>query len=98
MFDLINDLSEEQREKVLGLLNEARGEIRISRDQFQLETKREYVHRVMAGHLSIFWTILGDSRAAKLEAFGGVSPGLAAELDLKIESLVRIVNLIRLFS
>lgn len=92
MFEVINDLTEEQRDKVLSLVNEARDEIRVARDQFNLEVKREYAHRVMAGHLSIFWTILEDSRAAKLEGFGGVSPALAAELDPKIKSLVRIVN------
>ncbi len=95
MFEVINDISEQQRERVLGLLKEGRNEIRRSRDQFNLEVKREYVHRIMAGHLSIFWTILEDSRAAKLEGFGGVSPALAAELDPKIESLVSIVNAIK---
>ncbi len=95
MFEVINDLSKEQKESVLSLLNEGRREIRISRDRFNLEVKREYLHRVMAGHLSIFWTILEDSRAAKLEGFGGVSPGLAAELDPRIESLLRIVNSLR---
>lgn len=95
MFEVINDLTEQQKEKVLRLLNEGRREIRVSRDQFNLEVKREYVHRVMAGHLSIFWTILEDSRASKLEGFGGVSPGLAAELDPKIESLLRTVNSLR---
>ena len=92
MFKVVNDLTEEQKEKVLTLLNEGRREIGISRDQFNLGVRREYVHRVVAGHLSIFWTILEDSRAAKLEGFGGVSPALAAELDPRIENLIRIVN------
>jgi hypothetical protein len=81
-----------QKGEVLRLLNEGHREIRVSRDRFNLEIKREYLHRVMAGHLSIFWTILEDSRAAKLEGFGGISPGLAAELDPRVDVLVRIVN------
>ena len=92
MFEVINDLTEEQRKNLSGLLNEGRSEIRVSRDQFNLEVRREYVHRWLAGHLSIFWAILEDSCAAKLEGFGGVSPALAAELDPKIERLVRIVT------
>ena len=92
MFEVINDLSEAQKGEVLRLLNEGRREIRVSRDRFNLEIKREYLHRVMAGHLSIFWTILEDSRAAKLEGFGGISPGLAAELDPRLDVLVRIVS------
>jgi hypothetical protein len=92
MFELINDLTDEQRDRVTSLVNEGRAEIRASRDQFSLEVKHEYLHRMMAGHLSIFWTILEDCRAAKLQGFGGVSPNLAAELDPKVESLVRIVN------
>lgn len=92
MFKLINDLTDEQREGVISLVNQGRAEIRASRDQFNLEVKHEYLHRMMAGHLSIFWTILEDCRAANLQGFGGVSPNLAAELDPKIESLVHIVN------
>lgn len=92
MFELINDLTDEQRERVISLVNQGRAEIRASRDQFNLEIKHEYLHRIMAGHLSIFWTILEDSRAAKLKGFGDVSPALATELDPKIESLVRIVS------
>lgn len=92
MFELINDLTDDQKEKVLSLLDDGRREIRASRHQFNLEVKREYVHRMMAGHLSIFWTILEDSRAAKLEGFGEVAPGLSAELDSKVESLIRVVN------
>ena len=92
MFELINDLTDEQRDRVIRLVNEGRAEIRASRDRFSLEIKHEYLHRMMAGHLSIFWTILEDSRAAKLQGFGGVSPALAAELDPRIENLVRIVN------
>ena len=92
LFEVINDLTEEQQRKIVDLINEGRAEIRVARARFGLEVKREYVHRIMAGHLSIFWTILEDCRAAKLEGFGGVSTGLAAELDPKIESLIRIVN------
>lgn len=92
MFEVINDLTAEQRQKVSSFLNEARREIRAIREQFNLEIKREYVHRWLAGHLSIFWTILENSHAAKLEGFGDVSPALAGELDPKIESFVRIVN------
>ena len=92
MFEVINDLTEDQKENVLSLLNEGRREIHASRRRFNLEAKREYLHRMMAGHLSIFWTILEDCRAAKLGGFGEVSPGLNAELDPKIESLIRIVN------
>ena len=92
MFEVINDLADDQKETVLSLLNEGRREIRASRHQFSLEAKREYVHRMMAGHLSIFWTILEDCRAAKLKGFGEVSQGLSAELDPKIESLIRVVN------
>ncbi|MFN2531843.1 MAG: hypothetical protein ABR555_11145 [Pyrinomonadaceae bacterium] len=95
MFEVINALTEEQKESVLSLLNEGRREIRGCRDQFKLEVKREDLHRVMAGHLGIFWTILEDSRARKLEGFGGISPGLAAELDPKVDNLVRIVNSLR---
>lgn len=95
MFEVINDLSEEQKENVFSLLKEGRHEIRMLRDRFNLEVKREYLHRVMAGHLSIFWTILEDSRASKLEGFGGVSPALAAQLDPRTESLLRIVNSLR---
>src|SRR5438552_11409263 len=76
MFEVINDLTEEQRKNLSGLLNEGRSEIRVSRDQFNLEVRREYVPRWLAGHLSIFWAILEDSCAAKLEGFGGVSPAL----------------------
>ena len=93
--EVINDLTKAQKESVLSLLNEGRREIRVSRDRFNLEVKREYLHRLMAGHLSIFRTILEDSRAAKLEGFGGVSRGLGAELDPRIESLLRVVNSLR---
>lgn len=92
MFELINDLTDEQRESVISLVNQGRAEIRASRNQFNLEVKHEYLHRMMAGHLSIFWTILEDSRAAKLKGFGGISPALATELDPKIERLIYIVN------
>lgn len=92
MFEVINDLTDDQKEKVLSLLDDGRREIRASRHQFNLEVKREYVHRMIAGHLSIFWTILEDSRAAKLEGFGEVAPGLTAELDSKVDSLIRVVN------
>jgi hypothetical protein len=92
MFEVIIDLTDDQKAKVLTLLKEGHREIRASRDEFNLEPKREYLHRMMAGHLSIFWTILEDCRAAKLEGFGGVSPRLAAELDPKIEALIDIVN------
>ena len=92
MFEVINDLTEDQKENVLSLLNEGRREIHASRHRFNLEAKREYVHRMMAGHLSIFWAILEDCRAAKLGGFGEVSPGLNAELDPKIESLISVVN------
>ena len=92
MFEVINDLTEDQKENVLSLLNEGRREIHASRHRFNLEAKREYVHRMMAGHLSIFWAILEDCRAAKLGGFGEVSPGLSAELDPKIESLISVVN------
>lgn len=92
MFEVINDLTEYQKENVLSLLNEGRREIHASRHQLNLVAKREYVRRMMAGHLSIFWTILEDCRAAKLRGFGEVSPGLTAELDPKIESLISIVN------
>lgn len=95
MFEVINDLTEKQREQVLSLLNEGRAQIRISREQFDLVVKREYVHQWLVGHLSIFWAILEDSRAAKLEGFGGVSPGLAAALDPQIERLVQIVNSVK---
>ena len=44
---------------------------------------------------SIFWTILEDCRAAKLEGFGRVSEALAPRLDPKIGSLVSIVNAIK---
>lgn len=92
MFEVIIDLTDDQKEKVLNLLKEGHREIRASRDQFNLEIKREYIHRMMAAHLSICWTILEDCRAAKLEGFGGVSPDLAAELDPKIETLIHVVN------
>jgi hypothetical protein len=92
MFEVVNDLSEEQKQNVRSLVKEARNELRISRRQLNLEIKREYVHRWLAGHLSIFWTILEDTRAAKLAGFGDVSPALAAELDPQIENLIRIVN------
>jgi hypothetical protein len=95
MFEVKNDLTEQQKEKMLGLLNEGRREIRISRDHFRLEVQREDAHRLIAGQLSIFWTILEDSYASKLEGFGGVSPGLATELNPKIDSLVRIVNALK---
>ena len=95
MFEVIDDLTDDQKKTALSLLNEGRREIHASRDQFQLEVKREYVHRMMAGHLSIFWTILEDCRAAKLKGFGEVSPGLTAKLDPKIESLIRIVNALK---
>ena len=95
MFEVINDLTEDQRDKVLSLVNEGRNEIRISREQFNLEVKSEFLHQWLAGHFSIFWTILEDSRAAKLEGFGGVSAALATELDPKIDSLVSIVNAIK---
>ena len=95
MFEVINDLSDDQKARARSLLNEGRREIRISRDQFKLQVKRQSMQQVIAGHLSIFWTILEDSRAAKLEGFGGVSPALAAELDPKIESLLQTVNSLR---
>ncbi len=67
MFEVINDLTDEQREKVLSLLTEALDQIRVSLECFGLEIRRECVHQGLAGHFSIFWTILEDSRAAKLE-------------------------------
>lgn len=95
MFEVINDISEEQREKVLGLINEARGEIHDSRDRLNLDIRHEYLRRWMAGHLSIFWTILEDCRAAKLSGFGGVSEGLAPELDPTIDKLIRMIDAIK---
>lgn len=95
MFEVINDLTDGQRERVLRLLNEARDQIRVSRECFGLEPKREYLHQWLAGHFSIFWTILEDSRAAKLKGFGGVSPDLAAQLDPQIDRLVHLVNSIK---
>ena len=41
MFEVINDLTDEQREKVLSLLTEARDQIRVSRECFGLEIRRE---------------------------------------------------------
>lgn len=95
MFLVINDLTEGQKQEVLSLIEEGRRAICLSRDRFNLTIKREYVHRLLAGHLSIFWTILEDSRASKLKGFGEVSPDLAANLDPTIENLIRIVNLLK---
>lgn len=92
MFEVINDLTEEQQERALSLVNEARNELSSARGQLNLTVKREYVHRWLSGHLSIFWTMLEDSRAAKLGGFGDVSPALQVELDPKIENLISIIN------
>ena len=50
MFEAINDLTENQREQVLRLVRKAHAQIRLLRDQFNLEIKREYVHQWLGTH------------------------------------------------
>ena len=40
MFELINDLTDEQRDRVISLVKEGCAEIRASRDQFSLEVQK----------------------------------------------------------
>ncbi|MCA1816545.1 MAG: hypothetical protein LC746_09100 [Acidobacteria bacterium] len=95
VFQVTNDLTEEQKSAVLSLTGEARGIISELRDRFGLEARREDVRRLLFGLFSVLWAILEDTHAAKLEGFGGVSPELSRLLDPKLDELIEVFERIR---
>ena len=95
MFRIENDLSSERAQAILALFAEARACIERLRDRFELNVQKEDLRQRLAGHFGILWTILENSRAARLKGFGEVSDELVHALDSEIEALIEIVDRIR---
>ncbi|MBX5480071.1 MAG: hypothetical protein IRZ19_13500 [Pyrinomonas methylaliphatogenes] len=60
-----------------------------------MNVQKEDLRQRLAGHFGILWTILENSRAARLKGFGEVSDELIHALDSEIEALIEIVDRIR---
>jgi hypothetical protein len=95
MFRVTNELTREQSQALLVLLDSAREVIAEIRDRLGLVEQQEDVRQHLIGLASILWTILEDSHAGKLKGFGEVSPELAQLLDPKLDELIVIFNRIR---
>jgi len=95
MFKIENRLSPNRTQQILALLQMARAHVARLRDRFELSVQREDLARHLAGHFGILWTILENSRAAKLKGFGDVPDQLSQTLDPEIDALVEIVQQIR---
>jgi hypothetical protein len=95
MFEMTSDLTAEDSRVLLELTNEARNIIRLLRERFDLAVEHQNARRWILGHFSVLWAVLEDCRAAKLEGFGEVSPGLAPALDPDLNEVIGILNRIK---
>jgi hypothetical protein len=92
MYVTISDLSPDQSEELLRLIDETKRAIAEIKSQFGLEVRVNELRAMILGHLSSMWESLHNARPRNLSGFGAVSPQLFETLDPKLMALVHIMT------
>ncbi len=92
MFELMSDLTSEEKARIRAAIEQIRERLRLLRERFQLEPQRREVRSLLRGIFSHFWAVLSDCRASKLRGYGEVAPQLKQMLDPEIEALLVLVE------
>jgi len=84
-----NDLSPQQRAKILTLIGEIQEIISDVKDSFTLNERIIEAVRSIRGHSSILWEQVLELQSRRLRRYGAVSPSLAEYLDPKVEGITQ---------
>jgi len=92
LYETINDLTDEQEERVLKLIKSLRDCINEFADMLNLKPDTVNLSRIIRGRLSIHWANACDMEPKKLKAYGVFEPDIVETLSFYTQKLINLLH------
>lgn len=92
MYEVVDDLSDSRREKLLAKIALLKVYIQEFADELDLRSDRTNISAIIGGKLAIDWANSCDIQPEKLKAYGAVDQEVARAINPHVERLMRILS------
>ncbi len=92
MYEMVSDLSLDERTAMLAHIDDAKRKIAKIKNDFGLDARTNDLRGLIMGYLSSLWESLHNTRPRNLKGFGAVAPALYETLDPELIQIIDRIN------
>jgi len=92
LYDVVNNLSEKEKGRVVEDINRIREIIREIAKGINIKKKRYETKRLISSRIASLWEMIYEIESNRLKGYGDVSKSLREYLDPEVDKIIHLLN------